>query len=104
MLNFWNLGQRLRPKFLPKEGQKVSKSKKFKILIENKKNYNKITTFCKSKQKITSFIFLLVFFGLDDPQKSKNSTVMNWIPVLRHAYQVQLIKTTSPIVDTAEHV
>ena len=46
MLNFWNLRQRLRPKILPKKGQNFSKSKKFKILNEDMKNYDKITTFC----------------------------------------------------------
>ena len=43
---FWNLWRRSRPKIWPKEGQNFSKSKKFKILSEDKKNYSKITTFC----------------------------------------------------------
>ena len=33
---FWNLPRRLRPKTWPKEGQNFSKSKKFKILGEDK--------------------------------------------------------------------
>ena len=57
----------------PKEGQNFSKSKKFKILSEDKKNYSKITTFCFNKQKNTSLVCLFVFFFvLDDPQKPKN--------------------------------
>ena len=50
MQMFWNLWRRLRPKIWPKiwpkEGQKFSKSKKFKILSEDKTNYSKITTVC----------------------------------------------------------
>ena len=51
------------PKTGPKQGQNVSKSKKFKILNEDKKDYNKIPTL---------FVCLLVLFGLNDPQKPKN--------------------------------
>ena len=58
MLNLWNLRRNLRPKIWPTEGQKFSKSKKFKILSEDKKNYNKITTFCKNKQKLTSLVMV----------------------------------------------
>ena len=63
MLIFWNLWRRLRPKIWPKEGQKFSKSKKFKILTEDKKNYSKITTFCENKQKFTSLVYFLAFEG-----------------------------------------
>ena len=59
MLIFWNLPRRLRPK----EGQKFSKSKKFKILGEDKKNYSKINTFCYNKQKITSLVYFFAFEG-----------------------------------------
>ena len=51
----------MRPKIWPKEGQNFSKSKKFKILNEDKKNYNTITTFC-----------LLVFEGHLSPKKKPN--------------------------------
>jgi hypothetical protein len=63
MLNFWSLPRRLRPKIWPKEGQNFSKSKKLKILSEDKKNYSKITTFCLNKQKITSLVYFLAFEG-----------------------------------------
>jgi hypothetical protein len=62
MLIFWNLPKRLRPKIWPK-GRKFSKSKKFKILSEDNKNYSKITTFCSSKQKITSLVYFLAFLA-----------------------------------------
>ena len=45
--------------FKPKEGQKFSKSKKFKIFSEDKKNYSKI----KNKQKITSLVYVLAFLA-----------------------------------------
>ena len=62
MLNFWNLPKRLRPKIWPKEGQNFSKSKKFKFLNEDKKNYNKKETlFAKTNKKLLhSFIFGLL--------------------------------------------
>jgi hypothetical protein len=51
MLNFWNLSKRLRPKIWPIEGQIFSKSKKFKILNEDKKNYNKDKHFLPKQTK-----------------------------------------------------
>ena len=68
MLTFWNLPQRLRPKIWPKEGQNFSKLKKFKILNKDKKDYKKITTFCKNKKKHFISLFFC-FLGLEDPQK-----------------------------------
>ena len=43
---FLEPSKKINAKIWPKEGQQFSKSKKFKIFIEDKKNYNKITTFC----------------------------------------------------------
>ena len=47
-----------------REGQNFSKSKKFKILNEDKKNYNKAkNTVCQNKQKITTLVYFLAFEG-----------------------------------------
>jgi hypothetical protein len=59
MLNFWNLSKRLRPKIWPIEGQNFSKSKKFKILNEDKKNYNKEKHFLPKQTIITSLVYFL---------------------------------------------
>jgi hypothetical protein len=54
MLNFWNLPRKLRPNIWPKEGQKMSKSKKFKTLNEDMKDY--------SKKILRSFFVVFVVF------------------------------------------
>ena len=82
MLIFWNLPRRLRPKIWPKEGQKFSKSKKFKILSEDKKNYSKITTFCENKQKITSLVYFLAFEGHLGQKNQKINERSNFLFVL----------------------
>jgi len=71
-----NLRRRLRPKIWPKKGQNVSKSKKFKILNEDKKDYNKITTLQKQTKNYFVRLFV-VFFGLDNTQKPKNCGYSN---------------------------
>ena len=64
MLNFWNLPRWLRPKIWPKEGQKFSKIQK-NFLIEDKKNYRKITFFGgSSKPKKTNKQMSEVIFCL----------------------------------------
>ena len=68
MLNFWNLPKRLRPKIWPKEGQNFSKFKNFKILNEDKKNYNKTTIFCTKKNEK-----LLRSFGFEGPLSQKET-------------------------------
>ena len=60
MLNFLGLPKKLRPKIWPKEDQNFSKSKKFKILNEDKQDYNKITFFAKTNKKLLcSFTYLV---------------------------------------------
>ena len=82
MLIFLDLRQGLRPKIWPQQGQNFSKSKKFKILNKDMKNYDKITTFCKNKQKITLFICLLVFEGHLSPKNQQINKRSNLLFVL----------------------
>ena len=82
MLIFLDLPRRLRPKIWPKEGQKFSKSKKFKILGEDKKNYSKINTFCYNKQKITSLVYFLAFKGHLTQKSQKINERSNFLLVL----------------------
>ena len=49
----------LRTKIWPKESQKFSKFKKFNILNEDKKDYQKKSLFAKTEKKNTSFGFFL---------------------------------------------
>ena len=60
MLNFWNLPKRLRPKIWPKEGQNFSKSKKFKSLNEDMKDYNH---FLQEQTQIYFVRLFVVVFG-----------------------------------------
>ena len=61
--NFLEPVEKVKAKHLDKKGQKLSKSKKFKILSEDKKDYRKITTFCLNKQKNTLLVYFLVFLA-----------------------------------------
>ena len=67
MLIFWNLPRRLRPKIWPKEGQKFSKSKKFK-LGKIRKIMAKSTLFAKTNKKLLRLL-IFCFFCLRWPSK-----------------------------------
>ena len=74
MLNFWSLLKRLRPKVWPKEGQHFSKSKKSKMLDNDKKNCNKRKTFCQNKQK--TILHLWFFMAFEGHLSQKNQKVI----------------------------
>ena len=82
----------MRSKNWPKQGQKFSKFKKFKIIQEDKKDYPKLSTFGFWKKKKPLLVYILSFFGLWGFHKPGLNWGKIWLNVHEMGLNLRLCK------------